>query len=115
MIYSSIDGEQLVHKRDVLVLYEKLADCEFRSSAISTLMDEAFCREMLRIKNLTPACSGEHTPALHYAGKCGLWSGRLAGYKPPEPADPLCDPIRCGELKSHHGLAVGESGHSRRS
>ncbi len=58
-MYIFTGGEPLVRKKDVLALCEKHADCEFLSFTNGTLIDEAFCQEMLRVKNFVPAISLE--------------------------------------------------------
>lgn len=58
-MYIFTGGEPLVRKQDVLALCEKHSDCEFLSFTNGTLIDEAFCREMLRVKNFVPAISLE--------------------------------------------------------
>ena len=58
-MYIFTGGEPLVRKQDVLALCEKHSDCEFLSFTNGTLIDEAFCREMLRVKNFIPAISLE--------------------------------------------------------
>ncbi|MBS6722980.1 MAG: radical SAM protein [Clostridiales bacterium] len=58
-MYIFTDGEPLVRKKDVIALCEKHSDCEFLSFTNGTLIDEEFCREMLRVKNFVPAISLE--------------------------------------------------------
>ena len=58
-MYIFTGGEPLVRKKDVIALCEKHADCEFLSFTNGTLIDEAFCQEMLRVKNFVPAISLE--------------------------------------------------------
>lgn len=58
-MYIFTGGEPLARKKDVLALCEKHADCEFLSFTNGTLIDEAFCQEMLRVKNFVPAISLE--------------------------------------------------------
>ena len=58
-MYIFTGGEPLVRKKDVIALCEKHADCEFLSFTNGTLIDEEFCREMLRVKNFVPAISLE--------------------------------------------------------
>lgn len=58
-MYIFTGGEPLVRKKDVLALCEKHSDCEFLSFTNGTLIDEAFCQEMLRVKNFIPAISLE--------------------------------------------------------
>ena len=58
-MYIFTGGEPLVRKKDVIALCEKHRDCEFLSFTNGTLIDEDFCREMLRVKNFVPAISLE--------------------------------------------------------
>ena len=58
-MYIFTGGEPLVRKQDVIALCEKHSDCEFLSFTNGTLIDEDFCREMLRVKNFVPALSLE--------------------------------------------------------
>lgn len=58
-MYIFTGGEPLARKKDVLAICEKHADCEFLSFTNGTLIDEAFCQEMLRVKNFVPAISLE--------------------------------------------------------
>ena len=58
-MYIFTGGEPLVRKQDVIALCEKHSDCEFLSFTNGTLIDEAFCQEMLRVKNFVPAFSLE--------------------------------------------------------
>lgn len=57
--YIFTGGEPLVRKKDVIKLCEKHNDCEFLIFTNSTLLDEDFAQEMLRLKNLVPAISIE--------------------------------------------------------
>ncbi|MBQ6067214.1 MAG: radical SAM protein [Clostridia bacterium] len=50
-------GEPLVRKNDVLKLCENHPEIMFQCFTNSTLIDEAFCKEMLRVKNLIMAIS----------------------------------------------------------
>ena len=82
-MYIFTGGEPLVRKADILKLCEKHSDCEFLSFTNGTLIDEAFCQEMLRVKNFVPAISlegfakandgrrgdGCKHPRLHAAGR----------------------------------------------
>jgi len=52
-------GEPLVRKRDIIELCERHQDCIFLSFTNGTLIDEAFCEEMLRVANFVPAISVE--------------------------------------------------------
>lgn len=56
-IYSG--GEPLVRKDDIIKLCEKHNDCAFLAFTNSTLIDEKFADEMLRVKNFVPAISVE--------------------------------------------------------
>lgn len=58
-MYIFTGGEPLVRKADLIRLCEKHSDCEFLSFTNGTLIDEDFCREMLRVKNFVPAISLE--------------------------------------------------------
>ena len=48
-------GEPMVRKKDLITLCERHPDCAFLSFTNGTLIDEAFCKEMLRVKNFVPA------------------------------------------------------------
>ena len=52
-------GEPLVRKADIIRLCEAHPDSQFMSFTNGTLIDEAFCQEMLRVKNFVPAISLE--------------------------------------------------------
>lgn len=58
-MYIYTGGEPLVRKKDLIRLCEMHPDCEFLSFTNGTLIDEEFCREMLRVKNFVPAISLE--------------------------------------------------------
>ena len=58
-MYIYTGGEPLVRKADLMKLCEMHPDCEFLSFTNATLIDEDFCREMLRVKNFIPAISLE--------------------------------------------------------
>ncbi|MCQ4637740.1 radical SAM protein [Anaerovorax odorimutans] len=58
-VYIYTGGEPLVRKDDLIRLCEKHDDCIFLSFTNATLIDEAFCKEMLRVKNFVPAISLE--------------------------------------------------------
>lgn len=57
--YIYTGGEPLVRKKDVLKIAEKHNDCEFLIFTNSTLIDDNFVDEMLRLKNIVPAISVE--------------------------------------------------------
>jgi MoaA/NifB/PqqE/SkfB family radical SAM enzyme len=52
-------GEPLVRKEDIIRLCDEHQDCYFLSFTNGTLVDDEFCREMLRVGNLTLAFSIE--------------------------------------------------------
>lgn len=58
-MYIYTGGEPLMRKKDLIALCEKHSDCEFLAFTNSTLIDEAFADEMLRVKNFVPAISVE--------------------------------------------------------
>lgn len=58
-MYIYTGGEPLVRKQDIIKICEMHPDCEFLSFTNGTLIDEAFCKDMLRVKNFVPAISLE--------------------------------------------------------
>ena len=58
-VYIYTGGEPLVRKRDLIRLCEAHPDCAFLCFTNSTLIDEGFCQEMIRVKNFVPAISAE--------------------------------------------------------
>ena len=58
-VYIYTGGEPLVRKRDLIRLCEAHPDCAFLCFTNSTLIDEEFCQEMIRVKNFVPAISAE--------------------------------------------------------
>jgi MoaA/NifB/PqqE/SkfB family radical SAM enzyme len=58
-LYIYTGGEPLVRKQDLIRLCEKHSDCMFLCFTNSTLIDENFCKEMLRVKNFIPSISLE--------------------------------------------------------
>ncbi|MGN0302560.1 MAG: radical SAM protein [Anaerotardibacter sp.] len=58
-IYIYTGGEPLVRKKDLIKLCEAHPDCSFLCFTNSTLIDEDFCQEMIRVKNFVPAISVE--------------------------------------------------------
>lgn len=58
-MYIYTGGEPMVRKADLIRLCEMHPDCEFLAFTNGTMIDEAFCREMLRVKNFVPAISLE--------------------------------------------------------
>ena len=58
-MYIYTGGEPLVRKKDIIKLCEKHNDCVFLCFTNSTLIDEDFANEMLRVGNFIPAISLE--------------------------------------------------------
>lgn len=58
-VYIYTGGEPLMRKADLIRLCEKHADCVFLCFTNATLIDEAFCKELLRVQNFIPAISLE--------------------------------------------------------
>lgn len=58
-VYIYTGGEPLVRKHDLIKLCEAHPDCAFLSFTNATLIDEDFCKEMVRVKNFVPAISVE--------------------------------------------------------
>ena len=58
-MYIYTGGEPLVRKEDLIKICEMHPDCEFLSFTNGTLIDEEFCKDMLRVKNFVPAISLE--------------------------------------------------------
>lgn len=58
-VYLYTGGEPLMRKHDLIELCKRHPDCTFLSFTNSTLIDEEFCQEMLRVKNFVPAISVE--------------------------------------------------------
>ncbi len=61
-LYMMTGGEPLVRKKDILRLAEKHNDCEFALYTNSTLIDEPFCKEVVRLGNIAFQLSIEGTP-----------------------------------------------------
>ena len=61
-LYMMTGGEPLVRKKDILRLAEKHYDCEFALYTNSTLIDEPFCKEVVRLGNIAFQLSIEGTP-----------------------------------------------------
>ena len=57
--YMYTGGEPLVRKDDIIRLCEKHNDCAFHAFTNGTLVDEAFCKEMSRVGNLSLSISLE--------------------------------------------------------
>ncbi len=58
-MYIYTGGEPMVRMADLIKICEMHPDCEFLSFTNGTLIDAAFCKEMLRVKNFVPAISVE--------------------------------------------------------
>ena len=58
-MYIYTGGEPLVRKKDLMAMCEKHNDCAFLSFTNATLIDEAFCQDLLRVGNFIPAISLE--------------------------------------------------------
>ena len=58
-IYIYTGGEPLVRKADLITLCERHPDCAFLCFTNSTLIDEQFCQDMIRVGNFVPAISAE--------------------------------------------------------
>ena len=61
-LYMMTGGEPLVRKKDILRLAEKHNDVELSLYTNSTLIDEEFCKEVVRLGNITFQLSIEGTP-----------------------------------------------------
>ncbi len=57
--YMYTGGEPLVRKDDLIRICEKHKDCEFHAFTNGTLIDDAFCKEMQRVGNLSVSISLE--------------------------------------------------------
>lgn len=61
-LYMLTGGEPLVKKKEILQLAKKHYDVEFAIFTNSTFIDEAFCKEVLQLGNITFLLSIEGTP-----------------------------------------------------
>jgi len=61
-LYMMTGGEPLVRKKDILKLAEKHNDVQLGIYTNSTLIDDEFCREVVRLGNITFMLSIEGTP-----------------------------------------------------
>lgn len=61
-LYLLTGGEPLVKKKEIIQLAEKHNDVEFAIFSNSTLIDDAFCKELVRLGNITFLLSIEGTP-----------------------------------------------------
>ena len=58
-VYIYTGGEPLVRKKDLIRICEAHPDCSFLCFTNATLIDEAFCQDLIRVKNFIPAISVE--------------------------------------------------------
>lgn len=58
-VYMFTGGEPLIRKDDLIRLCDEYRDCAFLAYTNGTLVDEAFCDELLRVGNMTLALSIE--------------------------------------------------------
>ncbi|MBM6774133.1 radical SAM protein [Olsenella profusa] len=58
-VYIYTGGEPMVRKADLVRICEKYPDCAFLCFTNATLIDEAFCQDMIRVGNFVPAISAE--------------------------------------------------------
>lgn len=58
-IYIYTGGEPLIRKKDLITICERHPDCAFLCFTNSTLIDEEFCQDMIRVGNFVPAISAE--------------------------------------------------------
>ena len=58
-MYIYTGGEPLVRKRDLMTLCRRHPDCQFLAFTNATLIDSAFAKDMLAVKNFIPAISLE--------------------------------------------------------
>ena len=63
--YMYTGGEPLMRKKDLIRICEKHSDCIFHAFTNGTLVDEAFCREMARVGNLSLSLSVEGYEAVN--------------------------------------------------
>ena len=61
-LFMMTGGEPLVRKKDVLKLAKKHNDVEFALFTNSTLIDEDFCKEVVKLGNIVFQLSIEGTP-----------------------------------------------------
>ncbi len=61
-LYMMTGGEPMVRKKDILRLCRKHNDCFFAAYTNSTLIDDALCKEVVELGNLTFMLSIEGTP-----------------------------------------------------
>lgn len=79
-MYIFSGGEPLVRKKDILRLCTEHSDCQFLAFTNATLIDDAFAKEMLRVKNFIPAISVEGFEDATDFRRGGHLSGNHEGY-----------------------------------
>lgn len=92
--YMFTGGEPLLRKNDILRLCEKHNDVEFHAFTNSTLIDEAFCEECVKVGNLSFSLSLEGFEKEN-DGRRGAGHFRSA--------------MRAMDLMNHYGLIYGTS------
>lgn len=93
-LYMMTGGEPTVRKKDIIRLAEKHNDAYFALYTNSTLIDEAFCKEMVRLGNITCLVSIEGTPETNDSRR---GEGHYAAV------------MRAMDLMREHGLIFGTS------
>ncbi len=99
-MYIYTGGEPLVRKRDLMTLCRRHPDCQFLAFTNATLIDSAFAKDMLAVKNFIPAISLEGfeaaTDGRRGMGCTGRWSGpwRSSGRTGCPSASPPAIPVR---------------------
>lgn len=92
--YMFTGGEPLVRKADIIKICKKHKDCAFLAYTNGTLVDEAFCKEMLSVGNLYLAVSLEGFEAVNDLRRGEGVYGRV---------------MKAMELLKAHGLIFGTS------
>ena len=93
-VYIYTGGEPMVRKADLITLCELHPDCAFLCFTNATLIDEAFCQDMLRVKNFVPAISVEGFEEATDARRGNGTFGKV---------------MKAMDLLNEHGLAFGVS------
>ena len=93
-LYMLTGGEPLVRKADILKLAEKHNDVQFAIYTNSTLIDEPFCKEVVRLGNIAFMLSIEGTPETNDARR---GEGHYAAV------------MRAMDLLKEHGILFGTS------
>ena len=69
-VYMFTGGEPLLRKNDLITLCEENPDCAFLAYTNATLIDEAFCDELLRVGNMTLAIISPRVQPLESPRQC---------------------------------------------